>query len=79
VLYLVTLVVSGLALVSNAAVLTFRSSGRTTLLIGGLASVMALSLTLLLAITAPWRGALMVSGGAIDEVIRDLHAGFFVS
>ena len=79
VLYLLTLVVSGLALVSNAAVLTFRSSGRTALLIGGLATVVAMSLALLLALSAPWRGALIVSGGPIDEVARDLTTGFFVT
>ena len=66
-------------MVSNAAVLTFRSSGRTALLIGGLATIVVLSLTLLLALTAPWRGGLVVSGGALDEVIQDLRSGFFVA
>ncbi len=79
VLYVLTLVVSGIALVVNAGALTFRSSVRTSLLVVGLALVVALSLALLFALSGPWDGPLIVSGQPIDTVVRDLHAGFFGS
>jgi hypothetical protein len=59
--------------------LTFRSSIRTSLLVVGLALVVALSLALLFALSGPWDGPLIVSGQPIDTVVRDLHAGFFGS
>lgn len=76
-LYVLTLVVSGLALILNAGALTVRSSLRTALLTTGLAIVVGLSLALLFSITAPWSGPLGVSGHPLDAVIRDLNAGFF--
>ncbi len=76
-LYVFTLVASGLALVVNAGALTTRSSARTSLLVGGLAVVVALSLALLFALSAPWNGPLTVSGDPIDVVVRDLGVGFF--
>lgn len=76
-LYVGTLVVSGLALIVNAGALTFRSRWRTSLLVLGLAMVVGMSLALLFSISAPWRGPLVVSGHPIDEIIRDLRAGFF--
>jgi hypothetical protein len=76
-LYVATLVLSGLALIFNAGALTFRSSMRTGLLAVGLASVVGLSLALLFSISAPWRGALVVSGHPIDAIVRDLETGFF--
>jgi hypothetical protein len=63
--------------VVNAGALVFRSSARTSLLVVGLAVVVALSLALLFALSAPWEGPLIVSGGPIDTIVRDLHAGFF--
>lgn len=78
-LYVITLVASGLALVFNAGALTYRSSGRTALLVGGLAGVVGLSLALLFAISEPWNGSLIVSGLPIDMVVDDLRAGFFRS
>ena len=77
VLYVITLVASGVALIVNAGALTCRSSTRTSLLVGGLAVVVALSLALLFALSAPWDGPLIVSGRAIDTVVQDLRAGFF--
>ncbi|HUQ62216.1 MAG TPA: hypothetical protein VM121_00490 [Acidimicrobiales bacterium] len=77
VLYIVTLIASGVALIVNAGALTFRSSVRPSLLVAGLAVVVALSLALLFALSAPWDGALIVSGQPIDSVLRDLEAGFF--
>ena len=77
VLYVVTLAVSGAALIANAGALGFRSSVRTTLLIVGLAASVGLSLALLLSLAAPWSGPLVVSGGPIDDVVRDLQAGSF--
>jgi hypothetical protein len=76
-LYVVTLVVSGLALIVNAGALVFRSSRRTSLLIVGVASVVGLSLALLFSLSAPWRGPLIVSGHPLDSVIVDLESGFF--
>ncbi len=78
-LYVITLVVSGVALIANAGALAFRSSVRTSLLVAGLACVVGLSLALLFAIAAPWDGALVATGEPIDVVIRDLRAGFFGS
>jgi hypothetical protein len=72
-----TLVASGVALIANAGALTFRSSVRTSLLIVGLAVVVAFSLALLFALSAPWDGPLIVSGQPIDTIVRDLSTGFF--
>lgn len=77
VLYVVTLVAGGTALVTNAGALGFRSSLRTSLLVAGLAVVVGLSLALLFALGAPWRGPLVVSGAPIDAVIHDLDTGYF--
>jgi hypothetical protein len=77
VLIIVTLVASGVALIVNGGALVFRSSLRTSVLVVGLAVVVGLSLALLFALTAPWDGPLIVSGRAIDTVVRDLRAGFF--
>jgi len=76
-LYVVTLVVSGLALIVNAGALIFRSSRRTSLLIAGVAGVVGLSLALLFSLSAPWRGPLVVSGHPLDVIISDLQSGFF--
>jgi hypothetical protein len=46
-------------------------------LVLGLATVVGLSLALLFALTSPWDGSLIVSGRAIDTVVRDLQSGFF--
>jgi hypothetical protein len=77
VLYVITLVASGVALIANAGVLTFRSSLRTSLLVGGLAAVVGLSLALLFALSGPWQGELTVSGQPIDTIVHDLKDGFF--
>jgi hypothetical protein len=76
-LYVVTLVVSGLALIVNAGALIFRSSRRTSLLILGVAGVVGLSLALLFSLSGPWRGSLVVSGQPLDVIIVDLESGFF--
>jgi hypothetical protein len=76
-LYVVTLLGSGAALVANAGALTFRSSLRTSLLVVGLAGVVGLSVALLFALSGPWEGPLTVSTEPIDTVLRDLHDGFF--
>ena len=76
-LIIVTLVVSGAALIINGGALVFRRTLRTSVLILGLACVVGLSLALLFALTAPWDGPLIVSGKAIDTVVRDLQSGFF--
>ncbi|MFH8800858.1 hypothetical protein ACH4F6_14845 [Streptomyces sp. NPDC017936] len=76
-LYVVTLAVSGLALIANSGALVFRSSLRTSLLIVGVASVVGLSLALLFALSASWNGPFVVSGHPLDAVIGDLRSGFF--
>jgi hypothetical protein len=77
VLFVVTLVAGGAALVANAGALTFRSSLRASLLVGGLAAVVGLSLALLFSLSAPWRGSLVVSGHPLDAVAHDLDTGYF--
>jgi hypothetical protein len=77
VLYVVVLILSGLALIVNATVLTLRGGWRTALLAGGLAVVVGLCVALLFALGTPWRGAITVSGQPIDNVARDLTAGYF--
>ena len=76
-LYVVTLVAGGVALIANAGALGFRSSVRTSLLVVGLAVVVGLSLALLFSLAAPWSGPLVVNGQPIDAVVGDLQAGFF--
>jgi len=75
--YVITLVISGLALIANAAALTIRTRRRTALLIGGLCTVIGLSMALLFALGTPWRGPIVVSGHPIDAVARDLQSGYF--
>jgi len=77
VLFVVTLVAGGAALVANAGALTFRSSLRASLLVGGLAAVVGLSLALLFSLSAPWRGSLVVSGHPLDAVVHDLDTNYF--
>ena len=63
-LYVVTLVASGVALIANAGALVVGVGRRPSLLVGGLAVVVGLSLALLFSITEPWRGPLVVLGPA---------------
>jgi hypothetical protein len=78
-LYLLILIISGAALIVNAAALALRGGPRSVFLVGGLAAVIGLSLALLFAIGTPWRGPIIVSGQPIDNVVRDLNAGYFHS
>jgi hypothetical protein len=78
-LYVSTLVVSGLALIVNASVLTIGASRRAAFVVGGLVVVVGLSMALLFALGTPWRGSITVSGYPIDVVIRDITAGYFSS
>jgi hypothetical protein len=77
VLYVIVLIASGVALIANAAALTFRNATRTALLVAGLAALVGLSLALLFSLDGPWRGPLTVSGHPIDSVLEDLRSGFF--
>lgn len=76
-LYVVTLVASGVALIVNASALAVSGGDRISLLVVGLAGVVGLSLALLFALSAPWRGPITVGGDAVDAVVRDLDTGFF--
>jgi hypothetical protein len=77
VLYVVTLVVGGAALIANAGALSSRDSTRTSVLVVGLAAVVGLSLALLFSLAGPWRGPLVVSGRPLDDVVDDLDSGYF--
>lgn len=76
-LYVAVLVLTGTALMLNAAALTLRTGWRSALLAGGLAAVIGLSLALLFALGTPFRGTITVSGQPIDAVVRDLNIGYF--
>jgi hypothetical protein len=76
-LYVITLVVSGIALIANASALTIRTRRRVAVLIGGLTIVIGLSIALLFALGTPWRGPIVISGHPIDAVIHDLATGYF--
>ena len=76
-LYVITLVVAGLALIAGAAALTIQARPRVAFLIGGLTAVVGLSLALIFALGTPWRGPIVVSGHPIDAVIHDLGSGYF--
>lgn len=76
-IYVLTLAVSGLALIAGAAALTIRAGPRASLLIGGLTVVVGLSLALILVLGNPWRGTTFVSGHPVDTVIHDLGTGYF--
>lgn len=75
--YVLTLAVSGLALIAGAAAVTIKARRRAAVLIGGLTAVVGLSLALILALANPWRGATFVSGHPVDTVIHDLGTGYF--
>ena len=77
VLYVAVLLLTGAALIVNAATLTLRSGRRSALLVGGIVAVIGLSVALLFALGTPWRGAISVSGQPIDAVVRDLNTGYF--
>lgn len=76
-LYVITLVVSVIALIANASALTIRRSWRGAFLITGLVVVVGLSMALLFALGTPWRGPIVVSGRPLDAVARDLANGYF--
>jgi hypothetical protein len=63
----------GLALIVNAAALTMRSGWRSALLAGRLAAVIGLSLALLSALGAPWRGTITVSGQPATTAAHVAH------
>jgi len=75
--YLLVVLVSGLALVANAAALAVDKARRVALLTGGLVAVVALALALLIAISSPFAGGFIVSGGPIDAVVANLRSGVF--
>jgi hypothetical protein len=77
VLYVATLMASGVALILNAGALTFRSGLRTSLLVVGLSCVVGLRVALLISLSAPSDGPLIVSGQPTDTIVRDLQSGFF--
>jgi hypothetical protein len=73
----ITLAVSGAALIANAGVLTMRVRPGGALIIGGLTIVIGLSIALIFPLGTPWRGPITVSGHPIDQVIHDLNTGYF--
>ena len=77
-LYVAVVVLSGLALIVNSAALAVSTTGRVAGLTAGLVAVVGLSIALLFAISAPFSGGFVVSGGPLDQVIADLRSGLFV-
>lgn len=75
--YLLVVLASGLALVANSAALAVNHRGRVALLTAGLVLVVALALALLIAISAPFAGGFVVSGGPIDAIVTSLRSGAF--
>ena len=78
-LYVITLLVSGCALIANAGALTMHVRFRGLLIIGGLTAVIGLSIALIFALATPWRGPIVVSGHPLDAVMQDLTSGYFHS
>ena len=76
-LYVITLVLAGIALIADASVLTIRVGRRSAWLVAGLATVIGLSMALLFAIGAPWGGSIIVSGHPIDDIVADIASGYF--
>ncbi len=76
---MITLVVSAVALIANASVLTIRAARRAAIVVGSLSVVVGASLALLFALGTFWRGPIVVSGHPIDAVIKDLTSGYFTS
>ena len=77
-LYVAVVALSGLALIVNSAALAVSSTWRVALLTAGLVTVVALSIALLFAISAPFAGGFVVNGGPLDQVVADLRSGLFV-
>ena len=75
--YLLVLVITGLALVVNVALLTLWGGHASLVLVGGVALVVALALALLIGISAPFAGPLVVDHAALDRVLIDLQHGVF--
>ena len=71
------MLVTGLALIVNIAVVGIRSGLRPAAVGTSLAIIVALSLALIFALATPWQGAISVSGSPIDAVIHDLTTGYF--
>ena len=76
-LYLLVVLMSGLALVANSAALAVTHRPRVALLTAGLVCVVALAMALLVAISAPFEGGFIVDGHPIDAVRADLSTGAF--
>jgi hypothetical protein len=75
--YAITVLVTGLALIVNIAVVGIRSGLKPAAVGISLAIIVALSLALIFALATPWQGAITVSGSPIDAVIHDLMTGYF--
>ncbi|WP_426571570.1 DUF4239 domain-containing protein [Aquihabitans sp. McL0605] len=76
-LYLIVVLMSGLALIANSAALALDHRPRVAALTAGLVVVVALAMALLLAISAPFSGGFIVDGGPIDVIRASLAAGGF--
>ena len=75
--YAITVLVTGLALIVNIAVVGIRAGLRPAAVGTSLAIIVALSLALIFALATPWQGALTVSGSPLDAVIHNLTTGYF--
>jgi hypothetical protein len=68
---------SGLALVVNASVLTAARSKRAASLVGLLTLVVALDLALVLLISGPFRGSYVASPRPLERVVQQIDDGWF--
>jgi hypothetical protein len=76
-LYVAVVAISGLALIVNSSAVALTGRRRVALLPLGLVGVVGLALALLFAISAPFLGGFVASGGPIDSVVSDIHDGVF--
>jgi hypothetical protein len=75
--YLAVLVITGLALVVNVALLSLAAGRRGLALVIGVVVIVGLSIALLIGVAAPFMGPLQVNHGVLDRVLADLHGGMF--
>ena len=71
------LVITGLALVVNVALLSLAAGRRGLALVIGVVVIASLSIALLIGVAAPFAGPLQVNHGVLDRVLADLHDGMF--
>lgn len=77
VLLFAALGISGAALITNAVTLTIRSHARSSVVVGSVIVLVALDLSILLALASPFRGTFVVSPRPLQEVVQQIESGWF--